>query len=144
MAQLRRFLTPPQATQERLAKASQRVVVKNIDPMGSTDGIPAGRTFTIMDRYKQPQNFKPGDRREVELLVEDIENLVKQREVRYGIDAETYERVEMPKLPLILEGLSDETAEATDIQLRANEVAKTSDAQRAADRAGEAARRKGA
>jgi hypothetical protein len=121
------------------------VVVKNIDPTGNgADGIPVGRTFTLMDRYKQPQTFKPGVRREVELLVEDIENLVRQREVRFGIDAETYERVEMPKLPLVLEGLSDETAEATDLQLQSNDLAKTSDAQRAADKAGEVARRKGA
>jgi hypothetical protein len=51
---------------ERLAKSSQRVILHNTSDM---------QTHIVIDRFNCGQELKPGERREVEMIVDEIENL---------------------------------------------------------------------
>jgi hypothetical protein len=58
---------PPVATQERLAKPSQIVLLHNSDPQ---------QTHGVKDRYEQIVWLAPGEKKELTMLVDEIATLV--------------------------------------------------------------------
>jgi hypothetical protein len=79
---------------ERLAKPSQRVTVFNSHPL---------QTHIIRDRFMQGHELQPGQRKEIELLAEDIQYFVRERDP----SRRTPLGVAKPLHPIVIEGIGD-------------------------------------
>jgi hypothetical protein len=62
---------PPEVDAAQLAKPSQRVQVRNTHPK---------QINVVIDRYRQPHPLRPGEVKEVEMLVADIESFRRYRQ----------------------------------------------------------------
>lgn len=90
---VRSFMTPPMADAARLAESSQRVIVRNTHPE---------QVHVIIDRHLQGQRLEPGEAREMELLVRDIEFYRHNRTQRWGLNDKGLRELK-PVHPVVIE-----------------------------------------
>lgn len=74
------FISP---SQERLDRPHQRVSVKNTsDTTVTAQGRPVPQLHVVIDRFNQGNELQPGETKELDMLADDIEYFIRERQPR--------------------------------------------------------------